>query len=70
MTKKRALEGFIYHGERIYSPLGNRSTYHERMREMYAHIHDTGHCRKIPNDPLEADRVLEQGCPVCGYRPD
>lgn len=69
MTKKECYRGFVYYGEHIYSPLGKKSEHNERMRGLYAHLHDSGHYKVLPHDALAADEVLRQrGCPVCGKR--
>lgn len=68
MKKAEAYEGFRYHGDRIYSPLGNRQPRHESMRIRWAHAIDNGCYRRLPTDAVEADRALNtSNCPICGH---
>ena len=60
MKKQEAYQSFAYHGERIYSPLGNKNLYHERMRLAWAFAYDTGLYKRLPNDPIKADEAIER----------
>jgi len=42
MNKKRAIESFIYYGNRIYSPLGKKNKRFEIMRDCWAKAIDSG----------------------------
>jgi ferritin-like protein len=55
---KQAYQSFVYHGERIYGPLGEESPYHEEMRNKWAFVIDKKLYRYLPNDPVEADNIL------------
>jgi hypothetical protein len=58
MKKTRAIKSFEYHGERIFTPTGEKNKYHEKMREYWAWAVDSGYYKKLPDDPIEADRIL------------
>jgi hypothetical protein len=59
MNRQQAYQSFVYHGERIYGPLGEKSTYHEEMRARWAFIYDNKLYKYLPNDPTEADAILK-----------
>ena len=58
MTKAKAYQSFVYHGDRIVSPLGQHSDYHDRMRSLWAKVYDSGYYKQLPNDVLDADEFL------------
>lgn len=58
MLKRDAEQSFIYHGDRIYSPLGVKSDYHERMRHLWALACKDGDYKRLPRDPVKADEIL------------
>lgn len=58
MKRTKAYESFVYHGDRINSPLGTKDEYHEKMRELWAKMYDTGYYKQLPNDALDADEFL------------
>jgi hypothetical protein len=58
MNRQQAYQSFVYHGERIYGPLGEKSTYHEEMRRRWAFIIDHKLYKYLPNNPARADATL------------
>ena len=58
MRKQEAYQSFVYHGDRIYSPLGNYSEYHDRMRSLWAQAYKNGSYKRLPRDPVKADEML------------
>jgi len=60
MLKKKAIQSFTYYGNNIYSPLGNKSIYNEKMRSAWAKTIDSGFYRKLPNNPIEADKIVKK----------
>jgi hypothetical protein len=63
IKKKQAIGGFNYYGNNIYSPLGRKSEYNEKMREAWAKAIDSGYYRKLPNNIIEADKLLKKKYP-------
>lgn len=58
MTRQKAYQSFVYHSDRIITPLGKADEYHERMRTLYAKVYDSGYYKQLPNDVLDADEFL------------
>ena len=59
MNRQQAYQSFVYHGERIYGPLGTKDTYHEEMRRRWAFIIDHKLYKYLPSGSVEADAILE-----------
>ena len=70
MTRAKANRSFAYHADRIVSPLGNYSAYHDRMRSRWAHAIDAKCYRQLPTDAVAADDLLSNSddCRICGKR--
>lgn len=70
MTRAKANQSFVYHADRIVSPLGNYNAYHDRMRSRWAHAIDGKCYRHLPTDAVAADDLLDNSddCRICGKR--
>ena len=60
MLKKQAINAFVYYGNNIYSPTGRKSEYNEKMRSAWAKTIDSGFYKKLPNNIIEADKLVKK----------
>ncbi|MFH1613310.1 MAG: hypothetical protein ABIB46_06300 [bacterium] len=60
MLKKNAILAFNYYGNNIYSPTGRKSEYNEKMRIAWAKAIDSRFYKKLPNDAIEADKIIRE----------
>ena len=58
MRRKVAYNSFVYHGDRIYSITGQYQPYYKAMRQKWAYAYDSGFYKKLPNDAIQADMIL------------
>lgn len=67
VTKKEAYQAFVYHGERIFTPLGNKDLNHEKLRAVWAFILDHRLYGQINAlSPWEQDDLAIKVCEKAG----